>query len=673
MDPFGVTRTQPGSTSELRTSPQSISLATRRFGSPTRGESQNAGHPVYGGCRTGGGRWSLGGLARHPAVVLAAVMSLTATLVTISWPAAAQESETHSFSGTITSSSAAALANVRVSVFCEYCSDGPTSDPSQDPARPWPHDDWEGPMLLGEATTAASGEWSVAVEEPARGRPLVVAWDPAGDRAFSTVETRGQWADMTGLDASLADGGRLSGQILADGGAPPTTEFILTNASSGLLLNGLRLVVASNGEYLTPGLSNGDYALRYPYELEEPYVAGGTFSLGTISSGNDTVANHDVAEYASLSGRVTDGSGRGLGGIYVFASAVGSATESFLASAVGGALPPAITSEDGTYSFSSAVPATVFVIAFDSADGEYADEYYDDQISYGEADRVEIPRVGDVTGIDAQLAPGGTISGNVRDLEGQPVQYVGIRLCPEQDMYSCFYDSTDESGDFEFVGLAAASYRLTANPRHPLPAVEKSVVLTEGGHQQVDFQVGFRGAFSDDEGTFYEAPFDALSERGIFAGTECNASQICPEDPITRATLAVWLGRALTGEEPPPIQSTRFADVARWHWQAAHIERFADLEVTRGCASEPLRYCPDDPVKRGSMAAFLVRAFDLPDAASAGFTDTDGHFFANDIDALAAAGVTKGCTAEAPPRYCPNREVTRGQMATFIARALGLA
>ena len=47
------------------------------------------------------------------------------------------------------------------------------------------------------------------------------------------------------------------------------------------------------------------------------------------------------------------------------------------------------------------------------------------------------------------------------------------------------------------------------------------------------------------------------------------------------------------------------------------------------------------------MAAFLVRAFDLPVAGSAGFTDTDGNFFEDSIDALAAAGVTAGCDASA--------------------------
>ena len=33
--------------------------------------------------------------------------------------------------------------------------------------------------------------------------------------------------------------------------------------------------------------------------------------------------------------------------------------------------------------------------------------------------------------------------------------------------------------------------------------------------------------------------------------------------------------------------------------------------VTGGCATSPLRYCPDSAVTRGQMAAFLVKTFSL--------------------------------------------------------------
>ena len=53
------------------------------------------------------------------------------------------------------------------------------------------------------------------------------------------------------------------------------------------------------------------------------------------------------------------------------------------------------------------------------------------------------------------------------------------------------------------------------------------------------------------------------------------------------------------------------------------------------------------------------------------FTDIGGNTHQNDINALAASGVTVGCAAE-PARYCPDTNTTRAQMATFLVRAQDL-
>ena len=179
------------------------------------------------------------------------------------------------------------------------------------------------------------------------------------------------------------------------------------------------------------------------------------------------------------------------------------------------------------------------------------------------------------------------------------------------------------------------------------------------------------GAFVDDDGISHERALNALAARGYLAGTECGERRICPRDPLNRWEMAVWLGRALSDGEPPDITRSRFVDVDAGEWWAPDVERFADRGITRGCSLDPLKYCPDSPVTRAQMATFLVRAFDLRDAPPRGFTDTSGNTHENNIDALAAAGVTRGCSAD-PLKYCPDSPVTRGEMATFIARALGL-
>ena len=176
--------------------------------------------------------------------------------------------------------------------------------------------------------------------------------------------------------------------------------------------------------------------------------------------------------------------------------------------------------------------------------------------------------------------------------------------------------------------------------------------------------------FSDvsDDST-HSANIHTLDHAGTFDATFCGVWMFCPGAPLSRAHMAVWLVRVLDGSDPAPVAGTRFSDVDRYHPHAAFIERFAELGVTRGCETDPLRYCPDENVSRAQMASFLTRAFDLEPAESAGFVDvTSGGTHSANIDALAASGITHGCDTD-PLRYCPWDDVQRAQMASFLVRA----
>jgi hypothetical protein len=83
-------------------------------------------------------------------------------------------------------------------------------------------------------------------------------------------------------------------------------------------------------------------------------------------------------------------------------------------------------------------------------------------------------------------------------------------------------------------------------------------------------------------------------------------------------------------------------------------------------------YCPGKAVTRGQIAAFLVRAMGYTDDGGGDlFNDDDDSVFRFDIDRLATAGVTLGCNPPTNDMFCPNSNVTRGQMAAFLHRALG--
>jgi hypothetical protein len=62
-----------------------------------------------------------------------------------------------------------------------------------------------------------------------------------------------------------------------------------------------------------------------------------------------------------------------------------------------------------------------------------------------------------------------------------------------------------------------------------------------------------------------------------------------------------------------------------------------------------------------------------PAPATATFSDVPTtHAFFRFIEALAAAGITGGCTPAPNPNFCPDAPLTRGQMAVFLSVALGL-
>ncbi|MDF1597152.1 MAG: S-layer homology domain-containing protein [Acidimicrobiia bacterium] len=100
-----------------------------------------------------------------------------------------------------------------------------------------------------------------------------------------------------------------------------------------------------------------------------------------------------------------------------------------------------------------------------------------------------------------------------------------------------------------------------------------------------------------------------------------------------------------------------------------NIIAIAGAGITMGCADH--LYCPAAKVTRGQMASFLARALDLPLSSFDHFADDDNSGHEGAINALADAGITMGCRAGL---FCPDNEVTRGQMASFLSRSLpGLA
>jgi hypothetical protein len=62
---------------------------------------------------------------------------------------------------------------------------------------------------------------------------------------------------------------------------------------------------------------------------------------------------------------------------------------------------------------------------------------------------------------------------------------------------------------------------------------------------------------------------------------------------------------------PPAVgSSTGFSDVQPTYWSAAWIKQLVAEGITSGCGTGT--YCPEAPVTRAQMAVFLVKTFGLP-------------------------------------------------------------
>ncbi len=174
-----------------------------------------------------------------------------------------------------------------------------------------------------------------------------------------------------------------------------------------------------------------------------------------------------------------------------------------------------------------------------------------------------------------------------------------------------------------------------------------------------------RSPFSDTGGSIFRDEIIWLADRGITRGCNSDGTLFCEGDFVTRGQMAAFLNRALDLEAAP--DGDPFSDDAGIFED--DIEAVSAAGITLGCNDDRTAFCPDDLVTRGQMAAFINRALGLPASSLDRFVDDDTSIFEQDIQALAAVGITKGCTPDGT-RFCPVDPVTRGQMAAFLQRAL---
>src|ERR1044071_9306923 len=152
----------------------------------------------------------------------------------------------------------------------------------------------------------------------------------------------------------------------------------------------------------------------------------------------------------------------------------------------------------------------------------------------------------------------------------------------------------------------------------------------------------------------------------------CGGGNYCPNDPVTREQMAAFIMRSLGEFSPPTPSSQRFLDVPPSNVFYNFIDRLAALGITVGCGGG--NYCPSALVTREQMAAFIIRAIGMPNPPAPASQRFNDVPPSNPFYAFIEQMAVRGITAGCGPGvYCPSANVTRAQMAAFLVRGFGLA
>jgi uncharacterized protein YkwD len=191
-------------------------------------------------------------------------------------------------------------------------------------------------------------------------------------------------------------------------------------------------------------------------------------------------------------------------------------------------------------------------------------------------------------------------------------------------------------------------------------------VAVEFAHVPFSGFAAGRPPFHDDEGTRHEAAIEALFRSGATRGCALTITdrRFCPGASVTRAGVAGPLAKVL---KLPAAPHDYFRDDDGMSAEKA-LNALARAGILKGC-NPPRndRVCPTSRITRAQIATVLMRAFSIPPASRDYFTDDATSVHQRAINAMYAAGITKGCNA-AQTRFCPTGVVTNAELASFLIR-----
>ena len=357
-------------------------------------------------------------------------------------------------------------------------------------------------------------------------------------------------APISGKDQTLPIMGSISGHVYlgssalsAAAGQVKVTAFVCYE--DGCVSGGEPTALTdASGNYSFPSMYNGTYTLRFALVSGSTYQAPSP-KVVVVSTANTTRTGQDVTmpPAASISGTVYLGSTSTPAGAGQVNVEYSTGSEPWSALSV-------TTTAGGQYTIPG-LPNGSYHLRFVYNGPEYAAEWYDDLHSARESTYVYASSA--LTGIDAVLEPGSSISGTVTDLAGNPVPDV-LAIAKAYygnyqggDAYGPEYTvPVGSDGHYSLTGLPEGYYSIRFWPGSSSPYAERRIEVGDVGvgesiviAQPTRF---YSGAIADGYVKCTGCPddtgvFQPRDEMGVYAETRTS-----PGDPWVEVPGGGFLG-----------------------------------------------------------------------------------------------------------------------------------
>ncbi len=315
---------------------------------------------------------------------------------------------------------------------------------------------------IDQAYTDASGDYSVdglptgsyRVYFDNSGLNFVSEW--YNDKtSFALADAVAVTAGSTipNIDAQLATGGQITGRVTNASAVGIPDIIVSIQDSSNNTIDHVH--TDATGNYSVIGLPTGSFkvyfinnSLNYVSEWYNNKTSFDAADAVAVTAGSTTPnINAQLVAGGEIRGKVTNASAVGIQNIYVVFYDLSYDSAGYV-----------YTDASGNYSISGLIAGS-YKVSFNSNDQDYISEWYNNKMSFNDADAVAVTAGGIASNINAQLATGGQIRGKVTNASAAGIENINVTIRNSSND-TIGSDSTDASGTYRVNGLPTGSYKV---------------------------------------------------------------------------------------------------------------------------------------------------------------------------------------------------------------------